>query len=650
MKSRNCFSTLLLAGPITLIILFLSRSNAQVFDPKYYNMGSPTVRNVWVDPINGNDNNDGSSRTNAFLTISAAWASLPGTATTTGYRISLVAGDYVYRDPATNSIVGRYLDERHGTYDYPIILESVDGPLRARLYSSLDFRDISYVYLIGLDFATEPSSDGGGNTVHFANGDHILMKNCRINGFDGVSRKPQETLKVNQVQYIYVEDCDISGAFWFSLDYVGVEYGHIQGCKIHDASVDCLLLKGGTAQIRVEDCLVYNADRFGFSAGQGAGFDFMVVPWLHYEAYDLKFINNIIHHTNYAGIAVLGGYNILVAFNTLYKVGIDQTDERSLLSFGLGQRGCDGAENDTCNVHHQLGGWSPGPWSTPALAYGDEVDCIPNKNVYVYNNIIYNPGRDSTLGGHFEIRGPYDASDQSTTFLQSSNLPNPVLSDENLQIRGNLIWNGSASKSLGLDENSGGQDSNATCNGAQLLRDNVINFIEPQFVDTTHLDFHPTQNSSIFRSTTFTVRGFSGTDRPSRPLVPLGNLANAVPRDYDGTSRTSTNPPGAFSTSVPTSVADERSAPVANGFVLEQNYPNPFNPKTNFELRIGNCEFVVLKVFDILGREVAVLVNEELLPGRYTVRWDASALPSGVYFYRLNAGDLVETKKATLVK
>jgi len=625
-------------------------SIAQQLDPKYYDMGSPTLKTLWVDPVNGSDNNDGSSRTKAFLTISAAWASLPGTATTTGHRINLVAGTYVYRDQATNAIVGRYLDERHGTFNCPIILESADGPQKARLYSSLDFRDVSYVYLVGLDFVTDPSSDGGGNTVHFANGAHIFLKNCRINGSDGTIRKAQESLKVNQVQYIYVEDCDISGAFWFSLDYVGVEYGHIQGCAIHDASVDCLLLKGGTAQIRVEGNLVYNAERFGISAGQGAGFDFMVAPWLHYEAYDLKFINNIVHHTAYAGIAVLGGYNILMAYNTLYKVGIDTSDTRSFISFGLGQRGCDGAENDTCNIHHQRGGWSPGPWSTPPLAYGNEVDCIPNKNVYVYNNVVYNPGKDSTLGGHFEIRGPYDASDQSPTFLQSCNLPNPVLSDENLQIKGNLIWNGSPSKPLGLDENSGGQDSNPTCNRTQLVRDNLINSLEPRFADAARLDFHPAKNSPLFTATTVVVPSFSGTDRPSRPLIPSGNLVNSIPRDYDGKSRLSTGPPGAFSSSPATAIQTAQGASVAYRFELGQNYPNPFNPVTVIEYELPARGFVTLRVFDMLGREVAALVDQLLEAGVHRLVFDAARLSSGVYFYRLQGAGSVQTRKLVVMK
>jgi phosphatidylserine/phosphatidylglycerophosphate/cardiolipin synthase-like enzyme len=83
---------------------------------------------------------------------------------------------------------------------------------------------------------------------------------------------------------------------------------------------------------------------------------------------------------------------------------------------------------------------------------------------------------------------------------------------------------------------------------------------------------------------------------------------------------------------------------------LSQNYPNPFNPSTNFELRIAKYGFVSVKVFDLLGREVATLVNENRSPGVYTVTWNASKLASGVYLYKMQAGGVVETKKMLLVR
>lgn len=85
-------------------------------------------------------------------------------------------------------------------------------------------------------------------------------------------------------------------------------------------------------------------------------------------------------------------------------------------------------------------------------------------------------------------------------------------------------------------------------------------------------------------------------------------------------------------------------------FGLSQNYPNPFNPGTSFEFQVSGFEFVSLKVLDLLGREVAILVQGNRRPGRYRVQWNASGLPSGVYFYRLRAGSFVDTKKMVVAK
>ncbi|MBI5214364.1 MAG: T9SS type A sorting domain-containing protein [Ignavibacteriae bacterium] len=85
-------------------------------------------------------------------------------------------------------------------------------------------------------------------------------------------------------------------------------------------------------------------------------------------------------------------------------------------------------------------------------------------------------------------------------------------------------------------------------------------------------------------------------------------------------------------------------------FSLEQNYPNPFNPSTNFGFRIANFGFVTLKVFDVLGREVAKLVDEKKEAGKYSVQWNAEGLPSGVYFYKLQAGEFSSVKKLLLMR
>ena len=85
-------------------------------------------------------------------------------------------------------------------------------------------------------------------------------------------------------------------------------------------------------------------------------------------------------------------------------------------------------------------------------------------------------------------------------------------------------------------------------------------------------------------------------------------------------------------------------------FRLHQNYPNPFNPSTNISFYVPSRSFVSLKVFDILGSEVATLVSEEMPPGEYSRQWNAAGLTSGVYFYRITAGLFSDVKKLVLMK
>jgi hypothetical protein len=112
-----------------------------------------------------------------------------------------------------------------------------------------------------------------------------------------------------------------------------------------------------------------------------------------------------------------------------------------------------------------------------------------------------------------------------------------------------------------------------------------------------------------------------------------------------------------------TFISDQRNN-LPSGFELSQNYPNPFNPSTNIEFRIADNGFVTLKVYDILGNEIATLVNEEKQPGVYKVEFNSSSIKnlpsSGIYFYQLlvskfqskdrKSGNFVETRKMILIK
>ncbi len=101
---------------------------------------------------------------------------------------------------------------------------------------------------------------------------------------------------------------------------------------------------------------------------------------------------------------------------------------------------------------------------------------------------------------------------------------------------------------------------------------------------------------------------------------------------------------------VTTGVNESYTGEVPTELSLQQNYPNPFNPSTTIRFGLTQQLLVTLKIFNILGQEVATLVNEEKPAGSYEVNWNASNLSSGVYFYRLQTGSFVEAKKMMLLK
>jgi hypothetical protein len=101
--------------------------------------------------------------------------------------------------------------------------------------------------------------------------------------------------------------------------------------------------------------------------------------------------------------------------------------------------------------------------------------------------------------------------------------------------------------------------------------------------------------------------------------------------------------------SLPVDVA-EHSRNVPAEFSLLQNFPNPFNPSTTIQFALPRTGTTLLRVYNTLGMEVTTLVSGNLNAGTHTVNWDASGIPSGVYFYRLEAGEFSQTKKLILLR
>ncbi|MBI4836401.1 MAG: right-handed parallel beta-helix repeat-containing protein [Candidatus Abawacabacteria bacterium] len=497
---------LLAVTPLTL----LNNSGTSVADASgsatRYDIGNPTVTDIWVRPGGSADANGSIEK--PFPGIAQALAIIPRNQTlTTGYHIHVLAGSY------GAETMPNYPENIFGTYTAPVIIE---GEGDVQINGNFNIFNVKYFYLIGLKLTSQF------DVVHFEKGDHVLLRNMTLRSNN---RAAQETFKANQSQHIYIEDSDISGAHDNAIDMVGVQYGHMIGNRIHDANDWCAYVKGGSAYWLIEGNEIFNCGTGGFTAGQGTGSEFMVAPWVQYEAYDVKAYNNIIHDTEGAGLGTAGGYNIFYGYNTLYRVG----SRSHVIELEFGSHSCDG-NTEGCQATIDAGGW--------AVTSGEAS--IGDKNVYIYNNIVYNPAGFESQWQHFTIYGP-------RTNSSSTSAPSTVYTDTNLQIKGNIIWNGSADKSLGLGESTGCQNSNPTCNEAQILRDNTINVVQPQFTNAGTLDFSLPSTSNILSLPGFSVPSFTW-ESPNG--APTGTLSNIVSKDYYNNTRTSNVAGAATGTSI----------------------------------------------------------------------------------------------------
>ncbi|MBL7978152.1 MAG: right-handed parallel beta-helix repeat-containing protein [Bacteroidetes Order II. Incertae sedis bacterium] len=570
-----------------------------------YAIGSPLVQEVFVSP-SGNDGAAGTSVA-PLRTLTAAWNRIPtSTPLTMGYRIQLLPGTY------PEASLPNYMEKKYGTYAFPVIIQAAQGRGTVTLQGDLNVFDCRYLYLMDLQIIPNPSGD----VLHFEQIQYGLIRNNFFQSASNGSRAAHETVKINQSQYIYIEDNDISGADDNAIDLVAVQYGHIFRNKIHNAQDWCLYLKGGSAQFTVEANEVYNCGTGGITAGQGTGFEFMVSPWLHYEAYDIKIINNIIHDTEGAGLGVNGGYNILMAHNTAYRTG----SRSHVLEVVFGGRSCDG-DTAKCNANRAAGGWG----------YDPSFNFIPNRNIFIYNNLFYNPLGFQSQWQHLAIHGPI-------TPPVGSNVPNPTLTDANLQIKGNVFWNGPSTHPLGIGGSGDGcAASNLTCNEAQLLADNVFNVFEPQLVQASGGDFHPVPVSNVTTYATQSIPDFLGGDAPTTPIIPVGNLSNGVWGDYDGNGRLARSTVGAFGYHPSTGITDETPAL----FALGMPYPNPVGRIANVELSLPKSQYVRLSIVDALGRTQKMLYVGVMASGVQRIPFAVDGLSNGFYFLRLAQGHSV---------
>jgi hypothetical protein len=501
-------------------------------DPPRFDIGSPTLQQIWVDPAQGDDRASGRSAAEALRTVIEAWNRIPRNSAgsplaASGYEIRLMPGEY------GEAAIPHYLELRYGSATAPIVFRAANGAGTAILRAGLNIANVAYLYVIDLDIVPTPAAD----VFHCEACDHILLRNVT---FSGGTRPAEgsdapvahETVKVNQSTHIYIEDSRIGGAGDNAIDFVAVQDGHLVRNRVHSAGDWCGYVKGGSANLLIDSNEFDDCGTGGFTAGQGTGLQFMSSPWLHYEAYGIRIVNNIVHDTDGAGLGVNGGYNVLIAWNTLYRVG-----QRShVLEAGFGARSCDAADvaSERAACESRL---AAGAWGTTVVDDGDNFVRIPNQHVFILNNVVFNGDGQGSQWQHFQVNGAF-AGGPSGVGAPGSNR-----ADNDLRIAGNVIWNGPPDFPLGLGDDSGCQAGHATCSDTYVRANNLINSRQPAFVDLNAGDVRP--SGSLTEARSVAVPDFSWDDLPSPPRATAGERSNRIALDRNGRLRTATDPPGA---------------------------------------------------------------------------------------------------------
>ena len=401
---------------------------------------APGGTEIVVAP-NGNDAAGGTASA-PLRTLAEAWARIPsGVPLTAPVTITLRAGTYA------EATLPNYLEHRLGTAAAPITIRS-DGPGRpVTLLGDLNVFDVHHFTLTGVRIAP------GGDAFHCEQCTFVTLADVELDGTGGA----WDLLKVNQSANVTVRDSFVHGAGDNAIDLVAVQHAALAGNRIADAQDWCAYAKGGSTDVLVEGNEISGCGTGGFTAGQGTGLEWMVAPWLTYEASHVIVRGNHVHDVDGAAFGVNGGLDVLIEGNRAERVG-----RRShLIEVTFGARSCDG---DATRCRALL---AQGAWGT-AVTGGDVYANVPDRDVVIRDNVIVNPPGYRSAWQHFEISTPRVDPAGAVG-------PSPARTDDGLVIAGNTIVNGDASMPLGIDDSVVCTPSNPTCTVAQIWRDNDVN-------------------------------------------------------------------------------------------------------------------------------------------------------------------------------
>mgnify|MGYP002348093208 CR=1 FL=1 len=348
---------------------------------------------------------------------------------------------------------------------------------------------------------------------------------------------------------------------------------------------------------------------------------------------DIRLTNNIYISTNPS--SVISGQSIHIIWN---DTRVDQMNERVFYKKSLNT--CNNWSNDT-NLTDQS-------YSFPSISMSNNVVSLAWDKIIASGCIYYNKSENNGTN--------WNVNEQISGGNYLSALPSISSNGSNIY----LVWEdnrtGDYSIYYSKSNNNGsnwGSNLLLTSSTAGTFRPQV--FANGVFVNLVWYDYRDgnaeiyyklSQNSGANWITDTRLTNSTGSSiNPS--IAVSGNTVHVVWYDNrDGNSEIyyKRNPNGNITG------VNNGAENILERFSLSQNYPNPFNPTTKIKIEIPKSSFVKLIVYDVLGKEVARLVNEKLNAGMYMYDWNASNYSSGIYFYRLTSGDFTELKKMVLIK
>jgi hypothetical protein len=367
------------------------------------------AKTLVVDIKRGRDSNPGTAR-KPFKTVAAAWDSIPQKkAAKRPVRILVKPGRYA------GTKLPNYWESHWGTSSAPIVITAAKPGTVS--FGAVNLFDLRWVAFSGIDFTDKF------DLFHCELCQHVLLTKAHLTGSP---KNLHENVKINQSQHIGITNSTISGADDNSIDFVSVQYATVTGNVIEKANDWCMYAKGGSAFVTVAGNRIRHCGTGGFTAGQGTGLQFMTAPFVRYEAYGIRVLDNEISDIQGAGLGVNGGFDVVMARNRLWDVGT----RSHWVEIGYGSRSCDGQPGDDgrdgCQKNLDAGGWG-----TTRVDDGTNYVRIPDRHIWILGNVIDNPGsRGDQL---FDIAAPYSGDSQNGSGLGD------VRSDDDLHISGNVI-------------------------------------------------------------------------------------------------------------------------------------------------------------------------------------------------------------------